>query len=231
LMGKYTSVTEGITIRNQNQLDERIILSAPEEGYFFDCTWERAAFVGEGRRSNYRSGDGKARFFFSLVEDIYSLDFFDKFSGMAVVAYDVIPLDSEEISTVDEPESIEEMVDPAVEAFSERYLRESQSLISGSQTDAGVILNHQEGNFQMTTQFGPFRPEKDVEGRDLIVFGQAGNPLSPDWAVAPSLLVQTEIVYPSTDISHDTFLRCDEKRKEVVERIAESSKSLLDYGN
>jgi len=231
LMGKYTSVTDGITIRNQNQLDERIILSAPEEGYFFDCTWERAAFVGEGKRSNFRSEGGKTRFFFSLIEDISDLGFFDKFNGMAVVAYDVIPLESERQSTTGEPESIEEMVDPVVEAFSERFLRESQSLIPGSHTDAGVILNHQEGNFQMTTQFGPFRPEKDVEGRDLIVFGQAGSPHSPDWAVAPSLLVQNEIVYSGTDISHDTFLRCDEKRKAVVERIAKSSKSLLDHGS
>jgi hypothetical protein len=226
LMSRYTSVTQEIRIQNQNQVDERIILGAPEEGYFFDCTWERAAFVGEGERQNYRRKDGKTRFFFSLIEDISSQDFFNRFDGMAVATFDVIPLQGEKISLEDEEiGSVREITDPVVQAFSDRFL--GDGLLPPRLKDAGIILEHREGNFQITTQFGPFLPEKDIESRDLIVFGQAGGTPNPDWAVVPSLLVRTEVIYSGTEVSHDTFLECDEKRENIVERIAESSDSLL----
>jgi len=225
LMGKYTSVTQGIRIQNQNQPNERIILSAPDEGYFFDCTWERAAFVGEGDRSNYRSQNGKTKFFFDLVEDISELDFFGGFKGMAVAAFDVIPLEGEEEGSLDTK------TDRVVRAFSERFIGESLFSLPGSPEDAGVILDRQEGNFQLHLQFGPFRPRKDIEERDLVVFGPPGKgPLSPGWALVPSLLVRTEVVYSGKDVNHDTFLRCDEKRRDIVEQISESSESLLNDG-
>jgi hypothetical protein len=223
-MGKYTSVTKGIRIQNQNQPNERVILSAPEERYFFDCTWERTAFVGQGERQSYRDENGKTRFFFKLVEEISGLDSFNSFEGMTVVAFDTVPIEGKQ------RDSFSDSIDAVVKAFSDRFLDDSHSTLPGTSEDVGIILDRREGNFQMQVQYGPFRPEKDVEGRDLVIFGQPGGSLQPDWAVAPSLLIRTRIGYAGADIDHDTFLECDAKRREIVAQIAESSKSLLTDG-
>lgn len=82
----------------------------------------------------------------------------------------------------------------------------------------------------MVVQFGPFRPEKDIENHNLAVFfAPSSGTLEPDWAVAPALLVKTEVVFSSVEISRDTYLACDEKCTDILQQVEDSSSTLINH--
>lgn len=218
LMGKYGGL-DGVdfNIQNQNQLEERIIAGFQSEEYFFDCTWRRAAFVGQGERGSYNQRDGKVRFFFDLVEDISELDFFTQFEGLALVAFDTLPLKVRDGSA-----SASEESPVPIDEFSKAFLSSGHPTLSKSLSDVGVTLEWEESNPTVSCILGPFNPSKDLQNHNLVIFKPKESPMSPDWAKVPSLLMRTEIVYSGRDLNHDTYLECNSVRQQVVKSVFSS---------
>ena len=222
LMGKYGGL-DGVdlNIQNQNQLEERIIAGFQSEEYFFDCTWRRAAFAGQGRRDGYKRRDGKVRFFFDLVEDIGGLDFFTRFDALTLLAFDTIPLKMGNDMT-----SIPEKPPVPVGDFANAFLSPRRPKLSETLTDAGLTLEWEEDNPVIRCNLGPFNPSKDIENFNLVIFESEQGPMRPDWAKVPSLLMRTEIVYSGRHLNHNTYLKCNDMRQKVVESVFSSLKHL-----
>jgi len=205
LMNRYSEFVNQRKIENTGAPGERVILVSTGENYFFDCTWERIAFVAQGSRSTFRKKDGKTRFFFDLLEQIAKLDQFIGFTGLKLNTSDIAESDEGAIHDVN--------------AFKDEYLGKGVPTPAGRFDDVNVVVESKTDDFEIHHSFGPYRPESDISKHDLLVFRGPKIDLWADLQSASGLLSHARIEYKGREVSREKFIEADNYRYDMTKSL------------